>query len=183
MYPPGAQTSVVVDRLPRHLCGLARTGHFPGVATVVLKLFNICSPDVAVFGMKDFQQVRVIEQMVADLDVPVRIVRHETVREPDGLAMSSRNAYLSPDERARATVINRTLEWLAGEAAAGRREAAPLLQEGRARIAAAGGEVEYLCACDPDTLDDVAIAHGPVLFAAAVRFGRTRLIDNVLARA
>jgi pantoate--beta-alanine ligase len=181
VYPPGSQTSVVLDRLPRHLCGLTRTGHFPGVATVVLKLFNMCQPDVAVFGMKDFQQVRVIERMVADLDVPVRIVRYPTVREADGLAMSSRNAYLSEDDRVRAPVIHRTLARLAAEVAGGRRDAAGLAAEGGAVIEAAGGRVEYLAACDPDTLDDVATADGPVLFATAVFFGRTRLIDNELA--
>ena len=112
VYPPGSQTKVVVERLPQHLCGLTRTGHFPGVATVVLKLFNICRPDVAVFGMKDFQQVRVIEQLVADLNVPVRIVRGTTVREADGLAMSSRNAYLAPEDRARAVIVPTTLQWM-----------------------------------------------------------------------
>jgi pantoate--beta-alanine ligase len=151
------------------------------VATVVLKLFNMCRPDVAVFGMKDYQQVRVIERMVADLDVPVRIVRYPTVREHDGLAMSSRNAFLSEEERARAPVIHRTLASLAAEVAGGGRDAEGLAAEGRAAIEAAGARVEYLAACDPDTLDDVKTVDGPVLFATAAFFGRTRLIDNELA--
>ena len=180
MYPAGAQTKVMVERVPQHLCGLTRTGHFPGVATIVLKLFNICRPDVAVFGMKDFQQVRVIEQFVADLNVPVRIVRGATVREADGLAMSSRNAYLSPEDRARAVVIPVTLQWMARAIASGGKDAAALVEQGRARLAEGGGDVEYLDVCDPETLDDVASVAGPVVIATAVRFGKTRLIDNVL---
>jgi len=182
MYPPGgSETRVDLTRLPGHLCGLSRPHHFPGVATVVLKLFNICRPDAAVFGLKDYQQVRVIERMVADLDVPVRIVRHPTVREPDGLAMSSRNRYLSAEDRAKAPVIFATLKHLADAIARGERDAARLIELARGRISDAGGSVEYLAVADPDTLDDVAVADRPVLIAAAVRFGGTRLIDNVVA--
>lgn len=181
MYAKDAETRVELARLPNHLCGLNRVGHFSGVATVVLKLFNICRPDVAVFGLKDYQQMRVIEKMVADLDVPVRVVRHPTVREPDGLAMSSRNAYLSAEERARAPVIYATLRRMAEAVGRGEKDPEALVRSGRARIEEAMGKVEYLSVVDPDTLDDVQVVDRPVVIAAAVRFGNTRLIDNVMA--
>lgn len=179
MYPPGFQTRVEVTRLPQHLCGLGRPGHFAGVTLVVLKLFNACEPDIAVFGEKDYQQVRVIEQMVRDLDCRVRIVRHPTVREADGLARSSRNRYLTADERSRAPVLYATLSDMAARIAAGATDAAALADEGRAVIRAAGLAVEYLSIVDPDTLDDVAAIGGPVRLLVAARLGATRLIDNV----
>lgn len=179
IYPSGFQTTVVVGRITKHLCGLTRIGHFEGVATVVLKLFNICLPDVAVFGLKDYQQVRVIEQMVTDLNIPVRIVRHPTVREADGLAMSSRNSYLTEDERRQAPIIHRTLMWMADAIRQGK-DIIEVIAEGRKAMEDAGGRVEYLCACDPDTLDDVIYVGKPVLLATAVHFGNTRLIDNEL---
>ncbi len=183
MYPPGFQTGVELSRLPNHLCGLSRQGHFAGVAQVVLKLFNICMPDVAVFGQKDFQQVRIIEQMVADMNLDVRIVRHPIVREPDGLAMSSRNVYLTPQQRIDSVFINRTLEAVAAEIAGGARDAARLIAFARASLGAHGGDIEYFNICDPVTLDDVAdvgAAGSEVLLVTAVRFGYTRLIDNRL---
>lgn len=183
MYPEGFQTGVELSRLPRHLCGLTRTGHFAGVAQVVLKLFNICMPDFAVFGQKDFQQVRIIEQMVVDLNVDVRIVRHPIVREPDGLAMSSRNVYLTPQHRADAAIINRTLLAIAADIDGGARDAGRLVENAVAAIVAHGGDVEYFNICDPVTLEDVAdignCGH-EVLLVTAVRFGYTRLIDNRL---
>ena len=180
MYPAGFQTRVSVTRLPDHLCGLGRPGHFDGVAQVVLKLFHLCLPDVAVFGRKDFQQLRVIERMVRDLDVPVRIVGHPTVREPDGLALSSRNRYLSPAERRLAPLLHETLQDLASEVRGGARDVRTLVQDARARLDLAGFRVEYLNAVDPDTLDDLAETRRPLLFAIAARLGSTRLIDNEL---
>jgi pantoate--beta-alanine ligase len=181
MYPAGFQTTVELARLPHHLCGLTRTNHFGGVALVVAKLFAAVQPDAAVFGLKDYQQVRVIERMTADLDLGVRIVRHPTVREPDGLALSSRNRYLSPTDRAVAPALNRVLRSLAERIAAGEADGAALAATGRAALAAAGFDVEYLNVCDPDTLDDVDRVSGPVLLAVAARLGATRLIDNLLA--
>lgn len=181
MYGPGFQTSVELAHLPRHLCGLTRTHHFGGVALVVAKLFNVVRPDVAVFGLKDFQQVRVIEQMVADLDQDVRILRHPTLREPDGLAMSSRNRYLSPADRATAPTLYATLQAIAGAVAGGATDAVRLAADGRARLEAAGFVPEYLALCSPDTLDEVVTIEGPVLVAVAARLGATRLIDNLVA--
>jgi len=183
MYPPGFQTGVELSRLPRHLCGLTRTNHFAGVAQVVLKLFNICMPDVAVFGQKDFQQVRIIEQMVEDLNLDVRVLRHPIVREPDGLAMSSRNVYLTQQQRFDATIINRTLEAIAHEIEGGNRDPGRMIQAAVADLVAHGGDVEYFKVCDPVTLDDVVDVAGfgrEVLLVTAVRFGYTRLIDNRL---
>lgn len=181
MYPPGAQTFVTVDRLPQHLCGLSRPTHFRGVTTVVAKLFGICLPHVAVFGEKDYQQLLVIRRMTADLNLPVEIVGGPIVREPDGLAMSSRNAYLTADERRRAPVLNATLEWAAGAVREGARDVAALRAEMTRRIEAAGGRVDYVSVVDEETLDDPAEGtpiRGPVRAALAVFFGRTRLIDN-----
>jgi pantoate--beta-alanine ligase len=183
MYPSGFQTTVELTKLPKHLCGLRRTNHFAGVAQVVLKLFNICQPDCAVFGQKDFQQVRVIEQMVADLNLGIEIIRHPIVREPDGLAMSSRNVYLSPANRADATIINRTLAAAEAEIHGGTRDPSAVVAGAVAAISAKGGDVEYFNVCDPVTLDDLdRIEDGcrQVLLVTAVRFGTTRLIDNRL---
>lgn len=184
MYPEGFQTGVELSRLPGHLCGLTRTGHFAGVAQVVLKLFNICMPDVAVFGQKDFQQVRIIEQMVSDLNLDVKIVRHPIVREEGGLAMSSRNVYLTPQQRAGACSINRALDAAERDILAGARDSRRLIQSAIAAIVAQGGDVEYFNICDPATLDDLDEigSSGEVLLVTAVRFGYTRLIDNHLVR-
>ena len=181
MYPRGFQTTVKVKELSRHLCGKFRPGHFDGVATVVLKLFNICQPTLAVFGEKDYQQVRVIEQMVRDLNVPVRVVGHPTVREPDGLAMSSRNRYLTADERRAAPAVFRTLQALKERVEKGEREAAALRDEGRRMLEAEGLRVQYLDICDPRTLEDVHVIRSEVLIATAAFLGKARLIDNVLA--
>ena len=181
MYPRGFQTTVSVKELTRHLCGLYRPGHFDGVTTVVLKLFNICQPSFAVFGEKDFQQVRVIEQMVQDLNVPVEIVRHPTVRESDGLAMSSRNQYLSEEERRAAPAIYRTLELLKERIENGERDAKALVQAGRKMLEEEGLRVQDLAVCDPNTLEDVDVVDSRVLIATAAFLGKARLIDNVLA--
>ncbi len=179
MYPEGFQTRVVLDRLPEHLCGRSRPGHFAGVATVVLKLFHLCKPTVAVFGMKDYQQVLVIERMVRDLDLDVRVVRHPTVREPDGLAMSSRNAYLTPEERRVAPEIYTTLRALRDLVVAGERDVSRLVAAGRDRLEQAGFAVEYLEVVDADTLDPATSLDGPCVVAVAARLGSTRLIDNL----
>ncbi len=179
VYPPDFETRVVLQRLPEHLCGLSRPGHFAGVATVVLKLFHLCKPTVAVFGLKDYQQVLVVERMVRDLDLDVRIVRHPTVREPDGLAMSSRNAYLTTEERCVAPELYATLRWMRDQARAGAADAAQLIQKGRERLERCGFAVEYLDIVDARTLDSVSDLHLSCLVAVAARLGTTRLIDNV----
>jgi len=175
MYPPGSQTTVQVGGVAKPLEGERRPGHFDGVATVVLKLFDIVQPDVAVFGRKDAQQCAVIERMVRDLDVPVRLVFGETVREADGLAMSSRNSYLSPDQRALAPVLQRALR-------AGERELASRnveWVESAMRDVAKGVDVDYLVLVDPETFEAPSDFERDLLLAGAVRIGKTRLIDNI----
>jgi len=180
MYPPGSQTVVHVGGVSKPLEGERRPGHFDGVATVVLKLFDIVQADVAAFGRKDAQQCAVIERMVRDLDVPVRLLFGETVRESDGLAMSSRNSYLSPEERRLAPVLHRALR--AGEEAVRRNihdvDAVELLMR---KIAAEtdGVDVDYLVLVDPETFERPADFHRHLLLAGAVRIGKTRLIDNI----
>jgi pantoate--beta-alanine ligase len=182
MYPPGFETYVTLEKLPFHLCGISRPGFFKGVATVVTKLFNIVRPHVAVFGEKDFQQLTVIRRLVRDLNLDIDIVGVPIVREPDGLAMSSRNKYLSSAQRPHALLLSRSLE--AAEKAVKQGETdAGKIRELASDILAAGPEemrVDYLSLCDPDTLDEVAVIHGPTLMAMAVWLGKTRLIDNRL---
>ncbi len=180
MYPPGAATSVNVSGVAKPLEGERRPGHFDGVATVVAKLFNIVQPDVAAFGRKDAQQCAVIEQLVRDLDVPVRLVFGETLRERDALAMSSRNSYLSPEERAKAPVLHRALR--AGEEAIthGIHEVAGIEKLMHRVVEEEGGvAVDYLVVVDPRTFEAPADFAREVLLAGAVKIGRTRLIDNV----
>jgi pantoate--beta-alanine ligase len=183
MYPPGAGlTQVTVGRLTEGLCGRSRPGHFAGVCTVVTKLFNIVQPDKAFFGAKDFQQAAVIRRMAADLDVPVQIVVCPTVREADGLAMSSRNRRLSRDHRLQARALSESLH-LAMQAI--RREhppAARTIEMIRRHLAerAPDGRIDYVQIVDPETLADVVTTDRPVLIALAVKFGEVRLIDNVL---
>src|SRR5262249_7942388 len=181
VYPPGFRTWVQVHELQDVLEGASRPGHFRGVATVVLKLFNVVQPDIAYFGMKDAQQLRVIEQMVADLNVPVRIRRCPTVREADGLALSSRNQYLDAEQRRRATVLHESLEEVRQLVAAGERDAAVLVKAITDRVAATpGARLDYTAVVDADTLRPVERLSGTVLVPLAVYFGTTRLIDNVL---
>lgn len=183
MYPPGSQTTVSVSSVAVPLEGERRPGHFDGVATVVLKLFNIVQADVAAFGRKDAQQCAVIERMVRDLDVPVRLVFGETIREHDGLAKSSRNSYLSADERAKAPALHRALR--AGEEALthGIHDVAGVEHLMR-RMAeeTPGVEVDYLAVIDPETFLPPADFARPILLAGAVRIGKTRLIDNIRVR-
>jgi len=181
LYPPGFQTRVDVAELQKGLCGASRPGHFRGVATVVLKLFNIVQPDVAYFGQKDAQQTRVIQRMVYDLDVPVEITVCPIVREPDGLALSSRNQYLDANQRQQATALNEALEEARQRVAAGERDAGRLIAGVRQRISTApAAVVDYVAIVDADTLQPVETVARPTLLAVAVFFGATRLIDNVL---
>ena len=182
MYPAGATTAVEVGEVDRELCGPARPGHFRGVATVVLKLLNIVGPDVAAFGAKDAQQVRVIRRMVRDLDVPVELLVVPTVREPDGLAMSSRNRYLNPADRAAAAGIYAALVATRDAIRAGQTAVPALEAELAGRLALIpNGRVEYARVVDDDTVQPVAVVARPVLVACAVYIGSTRLIDNVTA--
>jgi pantoate--beta-alanine ligase len=180
MYPVGAATSVHVRGVSEPLEGERRPGHFDGVATVVAKLFNIVQPDVAAFGRKDAQQCAVIEQMVRDLDIPLRLVFGDTLRESDHLAMSSRNTYLSASERAKAPVLHRALR--AGQEAVthGIHDAAAVEQLMQRVVAEEGGaEVDYLVVVDPATFRAPEDFAREVLLAGAIRIGRTRLIDNI----
>jgi len=181
MYPPGSQTFVTVEELTRGLCGENRPTHFRGVATVVSLLFHLVEPDVAVFGEKDYQQLKVIQRLVRDQAFPVTIVPGPLVREPDGVAMSSRNAYLTEEERRQATVLSRSLFWARDEVAAGRAVDPALAAEVRARIEQAPlAEVDYVSLVDDDDLTPLTEATSrPARIAVAVRFGRTRLLDNV----
>jgi pantoate--beta-alanine ligase len=182
MYAPGFQTSISVEEVAAGLEGEQRPGHFKGVATVVAKLFNLTQPHVAYFGQKDAQQVAVLRRMVADLNFPLAIAVCPTVREPDGLAMSSRNAYLTLDERAAAPVIYRALQAAAAAHEAGEREPAALRDAARAVLAAEPrAEVEYVALNHPGSLRGVlAPTDAPVLLSLAVQIGRPRLLDNLL---
>jgi len=180
MYPPNAVTVVEVPGLDAVLCGPRRPGHFQGVATVVLKLFNIVRPDVAVFGAKDAQQSIILRRMVADLNVPVEMVVAPTVREPDGLAMSSRNRYLSAAERAEAPKIYQALRAVQAKAVAGESNVRKLEEELLAAVAAIpGARVDYATILHHETLTPLTTLDRPALAAVAVFLGTTRLIDNV----
>ncbi len=185
MYPEGFATKVEVSRLTEHLCGAFRPGHFAGVATVVVKLFNAVLPDTAVFGMKDAQQFFVIKRMVQDLNMPIRIVPGPTIREKDGLAMSSRNAYLTPEQRKQAPVLYRAL-LLAEELvfSRGLRDVEKLTQQMTAFISqeAPDMKVQYIQAVDTENLQPLSTLKGEVLLAAAVFLGKARLIDNIVLK-
>jgi pantoate--beta-alanine ligase len=183
MYPPGAATFVEVAGLSDKLEGKSRPGHFRGVATVVTKLFEIVSPHVAAFGQKDAQQVLVIKTMARDLMMDVEILVLPTKREEDGLAMSSRNALLTPDERRAARAIPRALEAVRAALEAGERDPGKLLAAGKAILVEAPLlRIDYVELVDPDRLEPVAKAQGMMLLAVAVFAGSTRLIDNVVLR-
>jgi pantoate--beta-alanine ligase len=180
VYPPGFDTTVSVGGVSGPLEGEVRgAAHFAGVATVVCKLLNMAQPDVAFFGQKDAQQVAVIRRLVRDLDIPVEIEVGATVREPDGLALSSRNARLREDERERALALRRALDAVRDHAAAGERDADALAAAGRAAMAAHSVEPEYVALVAPDTFAPVrSIGDERVLVAVAARVGEVRLIDN-----
>ncbi len=181
MYPPGYDTYVLVGGLTERLEGAARPGHFRGVATVVAKLFNIIQPDRAYFGQKDAQQALVVRKMVAELDFPVEIVVLPIVREPDGLAMSSRNVYLAPDERQAALCLWRSLQAVQEAYQAGERDAQRLRDIMRAVLEAEPlARVDYVSVADAASLEELTVVDRPTLVSLAVRIGRTRLIDNTL---
>lgn len=181
MYPDGFQTGVSVRDISLPLCGASRPGHFDGVATVVAKLFNIVRPDVALFGRKDYQQLAVIRRMTADLNMPVEIVGMPIVREEDGLALSSRNAYLSPEQRQSALCLSRAIKRARELFAAGESSVAVLAAETRAVIGQeAAATVDYVEFRDGATLNELEVAEGSTLLALAVKIGQTRLIDNTV---
>lgn len=181
MYPRPQRAFVEVTELTGHLCGHFRPGHFRGVATVVLKLLNVVQPDRAYFGEKDAQQLAVIRRLVADLNVPVTIVEVATLREGDGLALSSRNQHLSPEERRIAPVLSRALETARGLISAGETLASTVKQEAlRVLNGQPGVRVEYLEIVGPEDMQPVEKIAGPVRVAGAIWLGKTRLIDNVL---
>lgn len=179
MYPRGFQTFVTVEELTRHLCGASRPGHFQGVTTVVAKLLNIVMPHTALFGKKDFQQLAVIRRMAADLNMDVDIVGMPIVREADGLAMSSRNAYLGPEERKNALCLSRSLASVRVLFRGGERTVAALREKVLRIIGEVPGAViDYADFRDSDTLEAVETVDGRTLIALAVKIGTTRLIDN-----
>lgn len=181
IYPERFQTYVSLESLPAHLCGKFRPVHFRGVATVVAKLFNIVKPDVAVFGRKDFQQLQIIRQMVSDLDWNIRIEAGDIFREPDGLAMSSRNTYLSEGERKSALSLSRALDRVKKAVAAGESDTGVLQRDVVGFISSfSHTQVEYAEFCNPATLEPVDRIDSPTLLALAVRVGKTRLIDNAV---
>ncbi len=180
MYPQDFSTYVEETKLSRHLCGLSRPTHFRGVTTVVLKLFNIVLPDVAYFGQKDAQQALLIKRMVRDLNVPVKIEVLPTVREKDGLAMSSRNEYLTPEQRRQATVLFKALTEAKRRIDSGERKADKIQETIKAIIESAReAKIDYISIANRDTLDEVENLRGNVLIALAVFIGKTRLIDNL----
>ena len=179
MYPDGFSTAVTVGGVSEDFCALSRPHFFGGVALVVLKLLNLVGADVAVFGEKDWQQLQVIRRMARDLDHPTAIVGAPLVRDVDGLALSSRNAYLDPATRARALALPRALQAMADAVADGETDAATLVAGAKASIAAAGGRIDYVAIAEPTTLVRLERVHGPARVLAAVHFGSTRLIDNI----
>jgi pantoate--beta-alanine ligase len=181
MYPKGYQTYVNVTELSKGLCGTSRPGHFQGVATVCTKLFNAVKPHFAIFGEKDYQQLQVIRRMVKDLDMDLEIIGMPTVREPDGLAMSSRNKYLNKDERARAAYLFKSLSEARSAYEKGEREVAKLgeiVKEGLKR--ANPCEIDYIEIRDANDLTPIEKVDQPAVIAIAVKIGSTRLIDNIV---
>lgn len=181
MYPDGmaVQTRVSVPQLSEGLCGASRPGHFEGVATVVSKLFNMVQPDLAVFGEKDFQQLAVIRAMVRDLNMPIQIIGEPTVRAEDGLALSSRNGYLSAEQRASAPALYRTLSTMAEAIRRGQRDFAALIADGQAQLDAAGLRKDYLEVRHALTLRPAQADDRDLVVIAAAYLGNTRLIDNL----
>ena len=181
MYYSDRSVEVVESSLSNVMCGASRPGHFNGVCTVVAKLFNLFHPDIAIFGAKDFQQFVIIKRMVRDLNFPVRLESYPTVREPDGLAMSSRNFYLNVEEREQAPIIQQVLQRAEKRVREGRGSIAGLVTWMRAQIELAPlAKVDYAVAVDPENLQPGLHLRPPLLLAAAVFFGKTRLIDNRL---
>lgn len=181
MYGPRFQTYVTLEQLPLYLCGISRPAFFRGVSTVVIKLFNIVKPHTAVFGQKDYQQLRVIRQLVQDLDLDIQITGGPTIRESDGLAMSSRNAYLDASQRPSALALYQALCQTRNHLEKGSKEARALIQSASGLIQSfPNTTIDYIAICDPDTLEDVQFIDRPVVMALAVKVGKTRLIDNMM---
>jgi pantoate--beta-alanine ligase len=181
MYPAGAVTYVTVEGLSEKLCGKSRPGHFRGVTTVVAKLFHIVEPDLAFFGQKDAAQATIIRRMVRDLNLPVEIVVCPIIREPDGLAMSSRNAYLSPQQRKSALVLNRSLTAVKNRFDQGEQNARTLIEAGKQMLSQEpAARLDYFEIVDPATLDPVQELTSTALVAVAAFVGNMRLIDNIL---
>ncbi len=182
VYPNGmeAQTRVIVPTITDLLCGATRPGHFEGVTTVVSKLFNIVQPDEAVFGLKDYQQLAVIRRMVEDLCMPVKIVAGEIFRDDDGLAMSSRNGYLTADERPRANQLHKSLGWIRQQIVEGRRDFVALQQEAEAQIVAAGFRVDYITVSEARSLVPAADDDTDLVVLGAMYTSAARLIDNLV---
>jgi len=179
IYPEGFESRVSVEKVTKHLCGLSRPTHFDGVTTVVAKLFNITKPHLAVFGQKDYQQLTVIRRMVNDLNMDLRILGVPTYREPDGLAMSSRNSYLNSEERKSALCLKKSLDLAREMVGKGERRSAAIKKAIEEFVRSHPyTQVDYVSLCDPVTLDDVDPLRGETLLALAVRVGKTRLIDN-----
>ena len=181
MYPESAVTWVTVEEMSERLCGRSRPGHFRGVTTVVSKLFHIIGPDVAFFGQKDAAQVAIIRRMVRDLNMPVEIEVGAIVREPDGLALSSRNAYLNPEERKAALILHRSLQQAQTLFEEGERNSAKLITAGKQEFGSEPkARLDYFEIVDPDSLDSVSSISKRALIAVAAFIGNTRLIDNII---
>jgi pantoate--beta-alanine ligase len=181
LYGDAYQTYVTLEKLPKHLCGISRPVHFKGVATVCTKLFNIVKPHVVVFGQKDFQQLLVIRRMVQDLNFDITIIGAPIVREPDGLAMSSRNTYLTPEQRTSALSLHASLQAARRRVESGEKNAAEIIAAASELIRSHPETApDYIAVCNPKTLDDVITIEEPVLMALAVKVGTTRLIDNMI---
>jgi pantoate--beta-alanine ligase len=183
IYGEKYQTYVELERLPNHLCGLSRPLFFKGVATVVTKLFNIVKPHVTIFGQKDYQQLTVIRQMVRDLNFDIEVVGAPTVRESGGLAMSSRNTYLTPDQRISALSLNKSLQKAQSLVENGLKDADKIIDTAAELIRPhPETEIDYITICDPETLDDIKTIDKPALMALAVNIGKARLIDNMILK-
>ncbi len=179
MYRAGHATFIEIEGIAQRWEGAIRPGHFRGVATVVLKLFNLAPADRAYFGQKDYQQTVVVRRMVADLNLPIEIRVLPTIREPEGLALSSRNAYLSADERSRALALSRSLRLAVELVAGGQRDAKQIAVEMRRMLESIPGlNLDYATLVDPDNLEEVSRVAGPVVAIVAAKLGSTRLIDN-----
>jgi pantoate--beta-alanine ligase len=181
MYYPNRSITLIENKLSQVMCGASRPGHFDGVCLVVSKLFNLVQPDIAVFGEKDFQQLAILRRMVRDLNFPVELEAHPTVREPDGLAMSSRNRYLTQAERSQAPIIYETFLSAEQKIRGGMASSAKLLDWMKQKLQSAPlANIDYVTVVDPSTLEPLRELRSPLLLAAAVFFGKTRLIDNRL---
>lgn len=181
VYPEGYQTYVNLEKLPNHLCGISRPLFFSGVATVVTKLFNIVKPHIAIFGKKDYQQLAIIRRMVQDMNLDIEIIGGETVREEDGLAMSSRNSYLTPDQRSAALSLFNALNKAKNLFESGINDSIKIIDNVSKLIKLhRDTAIDYIAICDPETLMDLKTIDRPALMALAVKVGKTRLIDNMI---